>query len=207
MKKKLSIAQAVGVLVADVDRRLAARPLSWRGSAEALVLHSGQLYRISTESPAPDGPPHHLTASSITDTWEVVSRQAAIAEEITDEEEVASPKRRESRRRKQSASVRPPGARGRPTVADVIASLPESERANWSGIVEAAAALQLSRDLVRRWAKDAPPEAVRRIRGSTLIHLATLQTSGFAAGRAPEQPISAEVEATPAPVSDLEVYS
>lgn len=175
--KPTTIERAVATLVEDRDRRLCARPIHWRGSAEALLLHAGNLYRVAPGLRPLDGPAHSIDATMIVAKWETLSVVDVLREAEPAPAEERKPREPREPRKPREATVPRSDRRdrrGRPSAAELRAELPIEERDAWIGVAEAAELAGVSRDRIRR-AISAGALAVRTVRNVTFVEAAVVR--------------------------------
>lgn len=165
------IDRAVGDLVEDRDRRLCARPIGWRGSGEALLLHAGNFYRVAPGREPLDHPAHAIDAAMIVSKWETL--------EVADVLRETEPSSVEERRPRKARKTTVPRSdrrdrRGRPSAAELRSELPVEERDAWIGVTEAADLAGVSRDKIRR-AIATGALAVRTVRNVTFVEAAVVR--------------------------------
>jgi len=171
MPASITITAAVEALLADVERRFCTRPAHWRGSGEGLVLHGGNLYRLAPGLDPLDGPPYVLGSAELVGRWHVLP-VAEVRLEPFAEDELPRPR---ARAKKPAGDRRE--RRGRPSAEELRAELPESERDSWLGVAEAAKAVGIGKDKVRR-AVAAGELAVRLVRGVSFVELRAVRELG-----------------------------
>lgn len=187
--------------------QLCARPLSWTGSGEAVVLDGMELYKLDAKRRTVDEAREwRIPFMDLLCNWVLLDR-GDLTDEWTGEAPAASLPRRKTR----SAPKRRPrvkgGPKGRPT-AEAIAA----EHPGWVSVQAAAEELHVSRDRIHRAIK-AGTIAGQLVRGSRLVRLDEAQrlfrpdeTAGTLT--ATTVSASATVPAAEAPAADdLEAYS